>query len=85
MLHVTEFDNRDPRTTTIKNDITVDPIEVFMNLLDNNTEFYGTPETFLNALFAAGMYTLLIACIDGLDASYLDEEKLYFDINEYLG
>lgn len=79
MLHTTEYDNRDHRTTEITQAISIDPVEIFTNCLANNSEYYGPIEGILNALFAAGCYTLVTEMCDAAEYD-IDEEKLTFDI-----
>ena len=79
MLHVTEYDNRDPRRTDIQQTVSIDPVEIFTNCLANNRDYYGPLEGILNALFAAGCYTLVTDMCDAAEGD-IDEEKLTFNI-----
>ncbi len=64
MLHVTEMDNRDRRTTDLPITVTIDPVEVFVNLIENNEDYYGKVEQLISAVYDAGLKNLAVALWD---------------------
>ena len=79
MLHTTEYDNQDPRTTRVVQTVTIDPVEIFTNCIANNPDYYGPLEGILNTLFEGGHYTLLTDMLDAAEHE-IDVSKIAFPI-----